>query len=183
MRSGHITQSLRLVTDQVGRDPDAHVLLAELLYHAGDLDRAERLALRLPTQFPTLTTTALARLSLIRSSCRYDAGDHRVALEANREALVLAQAAKDNAVSALGAAQLLERAPTSAWNANIPLATEARKYTLRAGDPQLTARVHLVFGRLEGRVGHYETAIRHLSVARTVLESEPNLCDQCGPGS
>ncbi len=81
VRSGHITQSLRLVTDQVGRDPDAHVLLAELLYHAGDLDRAERLTLQLPAQFPNLTTTALARLALVRSSCRYDAGDHGVALK------------------------------------------------------------------------------------------------------
>jgi DNA-binding NtrC family response regulator len=175
VRSGHITQSLRLVTDQVGRDPDAHVLLAELLYHAGDLDRAERLAVQLPAQFPSLTATALARLGLVRSSCRYDAGDHRVAMEANRQALLLAQAAKDPAVAALCAAQLLERAPTSAWNANVPLASEARKYTMRAGDPQLTARVHLVFGRLEGRVGHYETAIRHLSVARAVIESDPNL--------
>jgi DNA-binding NtrC family response regulator len=86
-----------------------------------------------------------------------------------------AQAGKDLTVVALASAQLLERSGGDIWSANVPLATQTRKYTVRAGDPQLTARVHLIFGRLEGRVGHYETAVRHFSVARDVLAREPNI--------
>ena len=169
VRSGHIAESLRLVRENNGRDPEAQILFAELLYHSGEAVQAEHLADRIPVHTPTLSQSARARLDMVKSSCRCDAGDYQGALEASCHALVHAQSSKDLTVAALASAQLLERSGGDIWNANVPLANQARNYTLRAGDAQLTARVHLVFGRLEGRAGHYETAIRHFSVARSVL--------------
>ena len=36
------------------------------------------------------------------------------------------------------------------------------------------ATVHLTFGRLEGRVGHLRTALRHFAVGRQLVAMEPN---------
>jgi DNA-binding NtrC family response regulator len=46
---------------------------------------------------------------------------------------------------------------------------------MRAGDAQITARVHLVFGRLEGKAGHYDTALKHFDLARAVLSVDHSL--------
>ena len=37
----------------------------------------------------------------------------------------------------------------------------------RVGDPQLTARLHITFGRLEGRAGHFDRALRHFELGHT----------------
>jgi hypothetical protein len=61
-----------------------------------------------------------------------------------------------------------------AWNRTecFSLAAVARRYAVRAGDAQVAARVHLTFARLEARIGNFDTAIRHHSIARQVLETD-----------
>src|SRR5688572_21102559 len=95
VRSGQITECLRLIREHNGRDADTQILLAELIYHAGDPEGAEQLAAQIPLHTANLSPSARARVGMIRSSCSYDAGDYQIALERSREALVLAQSGRD----------------------------------------------------------------------------------------
>ena len=105
---------------------------------------------------------------MVLSCCLYERSEYARAEEVACQALSFAEASHDSSISALAAAQVLGKTAPVDWKSCVPLANRTRKYAVRAGDAQVSARVHLVFGRLEGKLGHYDTALRHLAVAREV---------------
>ena len=66
-----------------------------------------------------------------------------------------ARQAKEDELVAISTLELLERScDRRGFNASVPLALTARRAVTRVGDPQVSARLHISFGRLEGRAGH-----------------------------
>ena len=147
--------------------------MAEPLDLTGDYEAAEKLAL--PEFGDGVPSSLRSRLVMVYSCCLYERSEYLKANELARQALRFAEASRDSALSALASAQVLGKTTTNDWKSYPPLATRTRNYAVRAGDAQVSARVHLVFGRLEGKAGHYDTALRHFDVAREVLDTDRNL--------
>ena len=174
VRAGRLSDALRLFAENSAlRSAENSILFTELLYYTGNRDEAGRRASDLLRQ--TSDDSVASRSALIVAACRYEEGDFKAAVELCREALHFAEVAKDCSLAALAASQLLEKVGESEIDGQRPLAAVARRYTLRAADPQVAARVHLSFGRLEGRTGNLDVALRHLTVARDVLKADDNL--------
>jgi DNA-binding NtrC family response regulator len=57
----------------------------------------------------------------------------------------------------------------------VPLAAIVRRAATRSADPHVHAQVHLTFGRLEAKAGHFATAQKHFQLARKLLVGEPSL--------
>ena len=173
IRSGNLPEAVRILRDQSPACPETRIDLAELLYLTGEHEGAEKIALA--ERGEGLAVGLRSRLAVVHSCCLYERSDYSKAEEIAHQALGLAEASGDSVLCALAAAQMLGRAATNDWRSCLPLANRTRKYAVRAGDAQVSARVHLVFGRLEGKVGHYDAAIRHFAVARQVIETDRNL--------
>ena len=52
---------------------------------------------------------------------------------------------------------------------------DVRRNVIRCGDPQLNAWLHVRFGQVEAKRGILSSAKRHLKVARSLVERDPNL--------
>ena len=147
---------------------------AELLHLLGYEEEATRITLEAaPSETPFVVR---AKAAAIRASCAYDAGRYEESIHQSQRALELAEQGKEWAVAAVAVAHLIERRSlTRVFDDALPLVPLARRYSIRGGDPQATTQVHVVFARVEGRAGHFDRALRHLKVARLVLERDPNL--------
>jgi tetratricopeptide (TPR) repeat protein len=175
VRAGRILEAIRFCREQPGtREAQICVTYTELLHLAGDLDEAERNARILEDEERLLTDSMRARCAIVIAAYQQEHGKYEVALDAIRRALRLAESAQDDAVSAIAAAQLLERSARGDWRECVALASRTRRYTVCAGDPQVTARVNLSMGRLEGRIGNFDIATRHFDLARKILEKDQN---------
>ena len=173
-RAGRIQDAWRVLDDI--RHPTAAdgVLKAELHLLRGSPSRAREHAdayLAKEGTEPELR----ARCHLVLASCLTDVGDVRAALCSARRAESDASEGRDTALVALARAFVLERScDYSGFNASLPSAALARRSAAATTDVQARACVHLVFARLEGRVGHFHTALRHFRVGRELLTNEPN---------
>ena len=150
------------------------VALAELLYLRGYVDRADTLA-KIQFESPSLAAAHRGRLLSVVAAIQSDRGDLEAAVATGRKALEMADESNDSSLSTVVSAQLLERScDRTGFDVSLPLASQVRKRAVRCTDVQTRATVHLTFGRLEGRVGHLRTALRHFAVGRQLVAMEPN---------
>jgi transcriptional regulator with PAS, ATPase and Fis domain len=158
------------------RSTDTEVALCELEanYYLG---RRDYVRIR-GTKFleSNISPAQAAHCTVIVASQLCDDGEISPGIAQYQRALELGQRLGDARIICIAATRLLERAcDDTQFDVSLPLATLARRAAVKAGDPQLTAHVHLSCGRLEGRAGHFETAHRHFALVRELLEHSPNL--------
>ena len=173
-RQGRFNDVLGLLANVAPRDHQDHLLRLEALYHCGFGQRAadEATATLRENVAPSIRSRCLS----IIAAQLWDDGDHANALASSKEALSVAAQAEQPELITRAAAQLLERTcDTALFDTTLPLALQVRQSTVRCGDAQLTAYVHLTFGRLEARAERHDVARRHFQLARRLTEAEPNL--------
>jgi DNA-binding NtrC family response regulator len=176
LRRGRLLEAQRLLERSATRSLPAkdRVNEAELLYLIGRENDAARLALDAAALNAPLGVRAKA--AAIRASCAYDAGMYEESIRESQLAVELAENAKEWGVATVAVAHLIERRSlANLFDDAIPLVPLARKYTLRSGEPQAIAHLHIIFARVEGRAGHFDRALRHVQIGRLLLEREPNL--------
>ena len=144
------------------------------LYLRGQSSRAtEEAEARLAS--PGLPIAHKSRYLSVLAAVQVDQGELEAAMVSGRQAMVLADQAGDPALAAVTAALLLERScDRTGFDASLPMATQVRRRAVRCTDLQVRATIHLTFGRLEGRVGHLHTALRHFAVGRQLVSADPN---------
>jgi DNA-binding NtrC family response regulator len=151
------------------------VLALEISYYLGDSHRVTHEGSTL-LRSKGLTNVQRARISRILAAQLRDEGQFIEAWNYCRSSLQLLLGTDDAFEEALCYAELLEaECANAAFDAARPTALHTRRAALRAADAGLLARIHLVFGRLEARNGHWDIAFRHFGVVRRYLEERPNL--------
>ena len=173
-RAGRLQDAWRVVDDLRHPTPADRVLKAELHLLRGSPNRARELAETYLAE-EGIEPELRARCHLVLASCLTDVCDLRAGLGAARRAESDASEGCETALIALARAFVLERScDYSSFNASLPSAALARRSVGATTDVQARACVHLAFARLEGRVGHFHTALRHFRVGRELLTNEPN---------
>ena len=173
-RRGRFSDVLSLLTDISQPDLQDRLMRLEALYHTGFGRRAadDAASLLKDTSDPSIRSRCLS----IVAAQHWDDGDHMRALASSKDALRAAEQAEKLELITRAAAQLLERTcDTTQFDTTLPLALQVRKSAIRCGDAQVTAYVHLMFGRLEARAERHDVARRHFQLARRLTEAEPNL--------
>ena len=175
-RKGLLSQARRTLGDGPRKpfEPSAAVTWAELLYLLGSPSEARRIAADVLSASEVSHPLRAKAVSVV-AGCFYDLGRFEESVRESQRALELSETAKDWPTAALAISHLIERRSLVGVVDVVPLVPQARKYALRSGDVQSVSQVHLVFGRVEGRAGHYDRALRHFEISRAVLGSEPNL--------
>ena len=173
-RAGRLTEALSALERQANHHGSDAVLRAELCTFLGTWERLHtRSAICLAE--PRLAVALRSRCMSVLSACQADQGDLETALASGQLALNLADDAKDPALAVTTAALLLERScDRTGFDASLPMAVQVRRRAMRCTDLQVRATVHLTFGRLEGRVGHFHTALRHFAIGRRLLLEDHN---------
>jgi hydrogenase-4 transcriptional activator len=172
-RSGRLSEAFRLL-GRGNRDSTDDVMYCELLYLLGHSVRAASAAVAMLVK-PAVTQAHRARYLAVLAAHQADEGRLEEAVASGRQALAAATQAGDPALASITAALLLERScDRSGFDASLPLAAQTRRAAARCADPQIKAFVHLTFGRLEGRVGHLQTALRHFAISRELLTADQN---------
>ncbi len=175
LRAGHYLKAAGLLKNTDGKSPDLTVCLLEGTYHLGDSDfvRAHGPAL---VQSVSLSSVQRAQCAHIYGAQCCDDGDLTGGIALFQRALALLQDASNPPLKALLCADLLERTCDEGLSlaGALSLASQTRRAAARSGDPQTNASIHLTFARLEAQAGHFDTAWRHFSVARHLLDNDPN---------
>jgi DNA-binding NtrC family response regulator len=173
-RAGNYLQARNLLDQIDNRDPDNNVYRAEILYFLGDSTEAVTEAGRL-LKDTSLAPDLQSRCWTLFAQCQHDSGSTEEALLSCQRSIDYAERSKDGEQIAASLAQLLERSCDSiGFRASLPLAARARRAAINCGDPQISASLHLTFGRLESRAGHFDLAQRHFHLTRGLLEADPN---------
>src|SRR5688572_26883642 len=105
VRSGNLLDAVRVARDQASYLPATRADLAEIFYLVGDHDGAERLSAT--ERVDSIPLDLQSRLATVHSCCLYERSEYSKAEEIARQALSLAEASHDSALSALAAAQVL----------------------------------------------------------------------------
>ena len=153
---------------------DDTVLSAELLYLRGQSSHGAAGAQKSLAE-QALPPALKSRCLSVLAAVEFDQGDLEAALASGRQAMVFADQAGDASLAAVTSALLLERScDRTGFDASLPMATQVRRRAMRCTDLQVRATIHLTFGRLEARVGHLHTALRHFTVGRQLIADDPN---------
>jgi DNA-binding NtrC family response regulator len=173
LRLGRFAEAVAALERGDLNDPQIGGILAEALYGLGHTERArtcaERTLLRTPDQ-----NAASRCLSTLAALARDD-GHVEESMVLYQRAVDAAQQAKDDGLVAASSIDLLERSfDRRGFDASLSLASVTRRAVTRVGDAQLSARLHISFGRLEARAGHLERARRHFDLGRKLLALAPN---------
>ena len=117
-----------------------------------------------------------SRSASVLASQLSDDGAFAESLDLSQRAVHFAQRSGDLAQLSATLCALLERScDRAAFSGSVPLALLARRTSIRCGTPRTASATHLTFGRLEARVGHFQSAIRHFNLSREVLPSKADL--------
>jgi DNA-binding NtrC family response regulator/tetratricopeptide (TPR) repeat protein len=175
LRRGHFRDAYRfLAGTQVISDADA-VLAAELFFFLGRSADA-RASVRRLLESGRLSSSLSYRCTTVLADIEWYAGDLNEGLRLYRKAVSLAEDSGNGDYQCRAFAQLLERTcDSTGFDSSLPLARVVRRHSARSADPHVHAQVHLTFGRLEAKAGHFSVAHRHFSLARKLLSSEHNL--------
>jgi DNA-binding NtrC family response regulator len=174
VRRGHFAEVLSVIGGRADLALDLQTTRAEALSIVGHGEEAQSLAEHL-VSLRDLSCRDAARCVGVVARELWDVGRMEESIAASRDALKRALEAGDNEQICLASGRLLERTCDRTWfDASLPLALQTRKYATRCGDRQVAAATHLTFGRLEGKVAHFDLAIRHVNQARGLLVDDPN---------
>lgn len=174
-RRGQFKDADRLLRDDNSRALNDQALRLQVDYFLG---RAEQVRKVGPLVFETTSQDPLlaSKCASILASQYSDDGEFTVSLELSRRAIDFAERCGDLVQLSSATCALLERTcDRAAFRGSLPLSLLARRLSIRCGLPQVTSATHLAFGRLEARVGHFQSAMRHFTLSRDVLTSAPNL--------
>ena len=173
LRLGRFAEAVSLLEGSHPKDPQVGGILAEALYGLGHTARARACAER--TLSRTSDQSIGSRCLSTLAALERDDGRVEQSMLLCQRAADAAQQAKDDGLFAASTLELFERScDRRGFSASLPLASLTRRAVTKAGDPQLSARLHISFGRLEGRAGHLERARRHFDLAKKLLELAPN---------
>jgi len=173
-RAGDFLQAQRLLGSVDRDDPTGSVFHAEILYFTGDSVKASYEAERL-LKDGALPSALQSRCWTVIAQCQHDLGSTEETLLSCQRALDCAERSKDTHQIASTLALLLERScDRVGFNASLPMAARARRAAINCGDPQISAALHLAFGRLEARAGRFGLALRHFYLTRQLLKLDPN---------
>ncbi len=173
-RAGRLTEAFSALERQATDHGSNAVLRAELSYLLGHAAKASS-EIDICLAEPRLAVALRSRCMSVLSAYQADQGDLETALASVQLALNLADDAKDPALAVTTAAGRLERScDRTGFDASLPMAVQVRRRAMRCTDLQVRATVHLTFGRLEGRVGHFHTALRHFAIGRRLLLEDHN---------
>ena len=140
----------------------------------GRSDEARSLAEGLFDESPA-TQGDRSRFAAVVASQAYEVGNLSESLQWWHRALQTAEESGDPELVSRCAGQVLERTCDRAgFDSSLPLASRTRRAAARSGTAQSRAAAHLTFGRLEAKVGHHDTALRHFAIGRSLLPSAPN---------
>ena len=172
-RQGYYSEAARLLGDV--RKISDRVLRLEVDYYLGYTDRVRTDGRKLYSD--TSSDPRLAfRVASIVASQFFDDGAIDDSIDYSQRSVSLAERSGDPVQLAAGTCTLLERTCIrTTFKASLPLALSARRASIRCGLAEVAARTHLTFGRLEARVGHFESAKRHFALCRSLLPIEPDL--------
>ena len=173
LRLGRFAEAVSLLGESDLKDPQSGGILAEALYGLGHTSRARACAER--TLSRTSDQSTASRCLSTLAALDRDDGRVEQSMVLCQRAADAAQQAKDDGLFAASTLELLERScDRRGFSASLPLASLVRRAVTKVGDPQLSARLHISFGRLEGRAGHLERARRHFDLGRKLLVLAPN---------
>ena len=168
-------QTLESSTASQRKHPDIQLLKVELLERVGRHAQSSALA--------ALLMKSRELSASQRSLCEYAIG--RTALEAGdtdsgvahlQRAISFAKEGNDlERLCWTQIALLLVLADRSGPQAAVPLLAELRLTTLKHGDPQTVAALHLFVGEMEAKYGRFDSAQRHAVVAQRVLATSENV--------
>ncbi len=177
-RAGRLEEALIALERQGSRHGSDAVSRAELSYLLGHVRKAsDEIAICLSE--PRLALALRSRCMSVLSACQADQGDLEASLTSGQLALNLADDAADAPLAVTTAALLLERScDRTGFDASLPMAVQVRRRAMRCTDLQVRATVHLTFGRLEGRVGHFHTALETLRDWQATSAGGPQRMDR-----
>jgi len=173
VRLGRLNQALPLLELGDPKDELNGSVLAETIYDRGDTDRAQSIAQMLVRK--TRNQLVKAKCLGVLASCARDRSRTDDMFLLSQRAAEAAQLSGDQGQLAIATLVLLERVcDRDGFSISQPLAAAARRLVRHVGDPQMTARLHITFGRLEGRAGHFDRALRHFELGHSMLALAPN---------
>jgi DNA-binding NtrC family response regulator/Flp pilus assembly protein TadD len=174
MRAGYFQRALDQLDKQHSTDSDLLVTRVEALNYVGQTEVAVAEARRLLRQNRVLPSGASKCTSVLGDQHWYS-GDFTSALLLYQKALTLAEQAQDVAQICRVSARLLECVTDkTGFDSSLALANQVRKCAVKHGDVHLSVFTHITFGRLEGKVGHFDAAKKHFALARRLLVEEPS---------
>lgn len=173
LRQGRFTRALERLQTGDGKGHVNAAVPAEVLYGLGRSDQARGLAEAVVAK--SLDPVALSRALGVLAALTRDEGRSEEAVRLCQRALDAAARSQEFVQIALATIELLERScDENGLQASLPIAAKARQAALRAGDPQISARLHLAMARLAARSGSLDLAQRHFGLARNLLSLAPN---------
>src|SRR3954451_17796305 len=172
-RRGYYSEAARLLGDD--RRIFDRVLRLEVDYYLGYADRVRTGGRKLYLDTSSDPHLAFTVASILASQF-FDDGAIDESIDYSQRSVSLAERSGDPVHLATSTCALLERTCIrTTFKASLPLALLARRTSIRCGLAEVAARTHLTFGRLEARVGHFESAKRHFALCRSLLPVEPDL--------
>jgi tetratricopeptide (TPR) repeat protein len=154
-------------------EPELRVLAAHAFFHAADTEASERLVLAENNESSAITIRA--HCEQVLGLLRRRQGAISTARNHFRNAIQLAKEGRDDPRAAWASLQLFrtlaESEPAVAISGILP---EVRNLAARAADLHVNAYLHDSIALMEVANGRLGEAHRHLKVARSLLDSEPN---------
>src|SRR5262245_51871514 len=171
-RTGHFRDAQQLI--ERNESIETQVLRLELDYFLGQATSVRENGKRI---LHTVNDPILAsRAASVLASQFSDDGAFVPSLDWSQKAVDFARRSGDLVQSTATLCALLERTcDRAAFSGSLPLSLLTRRTSIRCGVPKVTSATHLTFGRLEARVGHFESAKRHFKLSREILSSEIDL--------
>ena len=177
-RLGRFGDALRALEEGRPTTPartGSEVLRAGLLDQVGQSERARALATTL-LKSKQLSTSQRSECEAILGRVLFDGGDTEAGLaHFQRAALIAQQAADLHALFGAKLSLLVILSDRSGPAAGTAVLADVRQIATKLGDPEITARLHLFVAQIEAKRGLLENAKRHMSLARRILETSPNV--------
>jgi tetratricopeptide (TPR) repeat protein len=178
-RTGRFSQALAALDATFSRaspvTDDIATIRAELLQYTGRVREARDAAERLLKK-TALDPALRARCQVVTGDLSKTRGDSRAALEDYRKAMANAERAGDRVLMCWAQLWVLLTVcdTTDGAQALVGMLPEVRRNIAAAGDPHLTAALHLCVGQIESQRHLIKRARQHLRIAGSLLEAHPN---------
>jgi tetratricopeptide (TPR) repeat protein len=153
---------------------ETQILRAELLERLGRQSQS-RTAVALSLRAKNLTASQRSACEYVTGRLDLEEGDVQSAVTHLQHAVTFAHEANEpERLCWAHFALLLVLTDISGPDATGPLIAEIRLNTTRLGDPQATAALHVFVGEMEFKRGLFQSALRHATLAISLLTASPN---------
>jgi DNA-binding NtrC family response regulator/tetratricopeptide (TPR) repeat protein len=179
VRAGRFGEALNALDQNLSRSTPpsdaAAALRAELLQHTGAWHEAREMSERLLRK-PALTAALRARCHVVLGDLHKTHGDSLAALDEYRKAVANAERAGDRVLMCWAQLWVLLTVcdTTDGGQALVGMLPEVRRNVAAAGDPHLSAALHIYVGQIESQRHLMRRARQHLRVAAALVDAHPN---------